>query len=318
MSHVGCFQEKQALLKHSFLALSAALYLATSGWAQTAAERYEKGLFNQQTAGNLDAAIEAYRQAIATAGTDRALAGRAQVQLVGTLLQKGDTQGASREFNTFVLNYADQTEMIAKLASVIKAAGVAPTPELSNGTLQNGVYHNTKTGTEVRLPAGWTFADDGNSPSDGGEYALFKDATGQEYFMSMRPGVGAPTSAATIPVALERNYANKIQQRIDEGLTDFTPRAGSKVKFGSGTRQGISGVFDYHTLQFLVNTATGQQDSNGNPTLTATTLTTPMAETDTWIRTSLNLVYFRGIAPPAQQSTVQSQLQTLIDATVIP
>jgi hypothetical protein len=71
------------MLKPSFLALCAALYLATAGWAQTAAERYEKGLYNQQTAGNLDAAIEAYRQAIATAGADRALAGRAQTQLVG-------------------------------------------------------------------------------------------------------------------------------------------------------------------------------------------------------------------------------------------
>ena len=89
------------MLKHSILALPVILYLATAGWAQTAAERYEKGLFNQQTAGNLDAAIEAYRQAIASAGADRALAGRAQVQLIGALLQKGDTQGASREFNSF-------------------------------------------------------------------------------------------------------------------------------------------------------------------------------------------------------------------------
>jgi hypothetical protein len=182
--------------------------------------------------------------------------------------------------------------------------------------LQNGVYRNNKTGTQVHIPAGWTFSGDGQSGA-GGEYALLNDATGQEYFVWMRPAVGAPSAEAIIPVALENNYATRIQQHISDGLTDFAPRAGSNVKFGSGMRQGINAIFDYHTTPQLAVFIVGIE-SKANNKLTSTPAGTPMTETGTFIRTSLNRVEFRAIAPPDQQPRVRAQLQMLVDASVIP
>ncbi|MGD0498084.1 MAG: energy transducer TonB [Bryobacteraceae bacterium] len=101
------------------LAAAAALaaLLVTLAPAQTAAELLQKGIYTQQTAGDVDAAIQIYRQVIATSGDQRALAGQAQMQIVGAMLQKGDLVGASQEFSTLVTDYADQKALIASVAA---------------------------------------------------------------------------------------------------------------------------------------------------------------------------------------------------------
>jgi hypothetical protein len=169
------------------VAMLALSLLATAGSAQTAAELLQKGIYAQETAGDLDAAILIYRQVISTAGDNRSLAAQAQMRIVGILLQKGDTAGATLEFNILVQNYADQKDIIASIAArlgaVLRSSGSLPTtpPKLTKGTLENGIYHHMLTGTEIRVPAGWSITGDGGS-SGGGEAVLLADNSGQSYF----------------------------------------------------------------------------------------------------------------------------------------
>ena len=57
------------------VAMLAVSLLPTAGSAQTAAELLEKGIYTQQTAGNLDGAIQIFQQVLAMPGADRATAG---------------------------------------------------------------------------------------------------------------------------------------------------------------------------------------------------------------------------------------------------
>jgi len=102
-----------------FIALAVSvLLLAGSAPAQTAAELLQKGIYTLQTAGKADEAIELYRQAAKAAGADRATAARAQMMIVSAMIQKGDFNGASREFGALTQNYSDQKDLMASMGSI--------------------------------------------------------------------------------------------------------------------------------------------------------------------------------------------------------
>src|SRR5205807_9495427 len=85
--------------------------------AQTTAELLQKGIFAQETEGNLDNAIMIYRQVVNSAPSQRDLAAQAQYRLAQALLQKGDLSNASTEFNRLARDYADYQALIGRLAS---------------------------------------------------------------------------------------------------------------------------------------------------------------------------------------------------------
>ena len=284
------------------LAAVVVLLLATVGSAQTAAELLQKGIYAQQTAGNADGAIEIYRQVIGMAGVDRAMAARAQMQLVSAFLQKGDFSGAAREFDTLALTYGDQKEVVSAMTMAMRmaasmgmarpAAAQAPLtpPVLTKGTLQNGVYHHTMTGTEIRLPAGWSVTGDGDS-SGTGEAVTLRDDSGQSYFVFMVPD---PRSLAEIPAALDHDVDYKLHQRIVDGVAGFKMRSGSLMKWAQGNWQAASVAFEFGQ--------DGQQ-----------------IEYDTWVRTEKTMVYFRGICPASGVYNVQDRMQILVvGATTVP
>src|ERR1700748_1030756 len=91
------------------------LFFASLLGAQTAAELLQKGIYNQETAGNLDEAISTYRQILSGAFPQRELAAQAQYRLAQALLQKGDLAGASREFEVLARNYSEYKDQIAAL-----------------------------------------------------------------------------------------------------------------------------------------------------------------------------------------------------------
>jgi hypothetical protein len=116
-------------------ALLAAILLAapTSAPAQTEQQRLSEALrmqratFNQNAAGNLDAAIEIYREVAGPGTADRALAAEAQYRLSQALLQKGDLAGSSEELVRLSSNFPDQAERISRLAGGSgPRAGAAP------------------------------------------------------------------------------------------------------------------------------------------------------------------------------------------------
>src|ERR1700741_2609417 len=105
-------------------ALLAAILLTapTSAPAQTEQQRLNEAMrmqrapFNQNAAGNLDAATEIYREVAGPRTADRALAAEAQYRLIQALLQKGDLAGSSEEMLRLSTNFPDQAERISRLA----------------------------------------------------------------------------------------------------------------------------------------------------------------------------------------------------------
>jgi hypothetical protein len=92
--------------------------------AQTTAELLQKGIYAQETEGNLDNAILIYRQIVNSAPSQRDLAAQAQYRLAQVLLQKGDLTTASKEFERLARDYADQSNLVSSLAAQMRPAAV--------------------------------------------------------------------------------------------------------------------------------------------------------------------------------------------------
>jgi hypothetical protein len=308
-------------IRFATVAMLALSLLATAGSAQTAAQLLQKGIYAQQTAGDVDGAIKIYQQVIGMAGVDHAIAARAQMQIVSAFLQKGDLPRAAREFTTLKLTYADQKEVVSAAATAVQLAAhassahpttsvqpipkvqpipgaqtISSTPRLTKGTLANGVYRHTATGTELRVPTGWSITGDGPS-SGGGECVFLDDSSGQSYFVWL---MSDPVSAAEIPATLQHDADRKLLQRTGEGVQDFGVRPGTLLKFlngtarEGGTRQAVALAFDF---------VQGK---------------TPMIEHGTWVRTEKTFAYFRAFCPVASDSSVQAGMQMLVHATDLP
>jgi len=82
--------------------------------ADSLAERLEKGIYTEETVGNLDAAMDIYQQIVADAGTDRAVAAQAQFRLGQCLLKQEKNDEAIAAFKKLIEEFADQKELVAK------------------------------------------------------------------------------------------------------------------------------------------------------------------------------------------------------------
>jgi hypothetical protein len=79
----------------------------------TAAELLQKGIYAQETAGDLDGAIKIYRQIVDSHPIQREIAAQAQYRLGMTLLDKGDAAAASQEIQRLGWDFPDYKELIA-------------------------------------------------------------------------------------------------------------------------------------------------------------------------------------------------------------
>jgi hypothetical protein len=100
--------------------------IAVPAVAQTTTELLQKGIYAQETEGNLDTAILIYRQIVNSAPSQRDLAAQAQFRLGQALLQKGDLTSAAQEFDTLARNYSDYRTLVSSLSAQSSAKqGVA-------------------------------------------------------------------------------------------------------------------------------------------------------------------------------------------------
>ena len=274
------------------VAMLAVSLLPSAGSAQTAAELLQKGIYTQQTAGNLDAAIQIFQQVIAMPGVDRAIAARAQMQLVSAFLLKGDFTGAQREFAVLTLNYGDQKDVVTAMAAAIRAFGSmrpaqdSPAPaKLTRGTLDKGVYHNTATGVEIRLPEGWLVMGDPGS-LEAGEFVQVRDPGGHSFLVWMMSQSGP---AEQLPKDLEFDLNQKIHQRTVDKVPDFKLRPETVFKYhggsaiGGGVRDALTAVFEF--------------TQNG----------APMVEWYTWVRTEKTVVGFRSFGPASSLQAINPE-----------
>ena len=114
-------------IKFVVVAMLAASLLPTAGSAQTAAELLQKGIYTQETAGDLDAAIQIYRQVISSAGNQRALAAQAQYRLVVCMLRKNDREAAEKELQ-ILAQYSEEQPDLVRQARAMMPSGLTLLP----------------------------------------------------------------------------------------------------------------------------------------------------------------------------------------------
>jgi hypothetical protein len=126
-----------ALLAAILLAAPASAPAQTEQQRLNEAMRMQRATFSENAAGNLDAAIEIYREVAGPRTADRALAAEAQYRLSQALLQKGDLAGSSEEFLRLSTNFPDQAERISRLAGGAgPRAGGASAPSVAQLEVQ--------------------------------------------------------------------------------------------------------------------------------------------------------------------------------------
>ena len=119
--------------KSTLAAIAIGLAIVTPTSAQTAAELLQKGLYTQDTIGDIDGALRIYRQVLATPSAQRAPAAQAQGRIVQCLIEKGDAKSAAREFDKLAHDYAEFKELIAATRARLGAADAREHVALNSG-----------------------------------------------------------------------------------------------------------------------------------------------------------------------------------------
>ena len=108
------------------------MLMAAFAGIPAAGELLEKGIYTQETVGDLDGAMRIYRQILTNAAESRAVAAQAQYQLGICLLGKGDSSGAAQAFRKLIKEHPEQTELVA-----------APRPDRPQKTKRWSVLRDT-------------------------------------------------------------------------------------------------------------------------------------------------------------------------------
>ena len=135
-------------------AIVAGLFLTGPVAGQSPSELLQKGIYLQDTAGDLDAAIRTYRQILGSA-PQRDVGAQAQYRLAEALLRKGDLTGAAQEFQNLARVYPDQQTLIRRLA------GRLPTGMLHTSSPEMTERHRdlafNGTRADERIATRWGF-----------------------------------------------------------------------------------------------------------------------------------------------------------------
>jgi uncharacterized protein DUF3108/tetratricopeptide repeat protein len=135
-------------LRIGWLILGALLATGGTARAQSVSDLLQKGIYTQETVGDLDAAIKIYRQILTTAKETRSYAAQAQYRLGLCLLQKGDQAEAVKAFEKLIADYPEETELVAKARERIPGeTKLLPAPYSEGEMLE----------MRLRLPAGMPF-----------------------------------------------------------------------------------------------------------------------------------------------------------------
>ncbi len=134
----------------SLTALAVALFGVLPANAQSTAQLLEKGIYTEQTVGDLDAAIEIYSKIVSDAGAQRPHLAEAQLRLGTCLAKQGQVARAQATFERLIREYPEQEAMVARAREQLTAAEpslpLGPTPW----------QHGELLEYEIRIPTGST------------------------------------------------------------------------------------------------------------------------------------------------------------------
>ncbi len=129
-------------LLRAFRTLIAAITVAihpqlTSAAASSPSELLEKGIYSEETKGDLDSAIAIYQQLVAEANINQSLAAQAQFRLGQCYLKKNRTAEATAAFEKLIRDYPNEKELVAKAREHLPGKFVlGPVPWVDGERLQ--------------------------------------------------------------------------------------------------------------------------------------------------------------------------------------
>jgi tetratricopeptide (TPR) repeat protein len=133
--------------------LAAFLRLTAFGQTPTTSELLQKGIYLQETVGDLDGAIKVYRQIVQMARQSRVNAAQAEYRLGMCLLKKGRQAEAAEAFQKLIKEYPEQTDLVAKARPYAASVEHAPVPARMNGPPPQ--ISVSRPGELKLLPAAW-------------------------------------------------------------------------------------------------------------------------------------------------------------------
>ena len=117
--------------------VAASLATGSAARAASAAELLEKGIYTEETAGDLDKAISIYEKVIAEAKAGHALAAQAQYHIGQCLLKKGKKAEATSAFQKLIADFPDQKDLVAKARKFVpEGLPLEPVPWVDGEALQ--------------------------------------------------------------------------------------------------------------------------------------------------------------------------------------
>ena len=202
------------------------LAVALFGWpafGQSIADLFQKGIYTQETVGDLDGAIKIYRQII-NAGTEaHGYAAQALYRLGLCLQAKGDSAGAIQAFQKLVKDYPDEKELAAKAQQYLPAA-----------------VRDPFLGFSFVVPPRWMVALP-ESLSGGWDDVRMYDPEGQATYA----GVVAIGSKPGDPETYFRSRPESWRQYTEASKENWMYRPESIRRFQVGGREAQSLVADY-------------------------------------------------------------------------
>src|SRR6185369_8749214 len=103
----------------SMIWVAAAVIAAAPLPAQTASELLQRGIYLQETMGDLDGAIKVYRQVLPMAQNLRPTAAQALYRLGVCLTRKNQAAEGAAAFQRVVNDYPEQTELVDKARAAL-------------------------------------------------------------------------------------------------------------------------------------------------------------------------------------------------------
>jgi tetratricopeptide (TPR) repeat protein len=118
---------RRAKTRLVLLSIITALGAASAVQGASLSELLEQGIYSEQTKGDLDGAMQAYRQVVQDTKAGEALAAQAQYRLGVCLYKKKDYAGATAAFEQLVADYPNQKDFV-KLANEYLAGATVLLP----------------------------------------------------------------------------------------------------------------------------------------------------------------------------------------------
>ena len=117
--------------------LAAGVAVSAPVKAESVSELLEKGIYAQETVGDLDKAISIYKEVVKRAKADQLLAAKAQFNIGQCLLKKGKKAEATAAFRQLIKDYPGARELVAKAEKLLpESMPLGPVPWVDGEVLQ--------------------------------------------------------------------------------------------------------------------------------------------------------------------------------------